>query len=275
MDQNESFPTSVREAIEVARETNVPCEVDGPEGSRHLFYSDRVKMVTVEPEFKPLPERIRQAVRVDDKESAIEYINEYRGDVAAMLFADISNNAITAILDYHEKTQAQRNEHSVTLKLNYSEEWKRWHSRSGKLFPQKDFARFVEENRIDVIRPNGAELLEVVSGMLVLKKVTFNSAVRLDSNTDSFEYSDDSTAVSKSGSIAVPKQFTLRIPVYFGEEPEDVEAFLRHDTSTGQLAIGLELHRPEYVRQAAFKKVAADIKAATGQRVVYGSACAR
>ena len=121
--------------------------------------------------------------------------------------------------------------------------------------------------------PSGAELLEIASDLSAARKVDFRSAVRLDNGSQKFEYNEsvEATSKSKSGSLEVPRMFKLHIPVYYGEPPVNVGAFLRYDIGSGSLSIGVELHRPEYVRQAVFEAVALNIREQTEMRLIFGA----
>ncbi|MCH1933271.1 YfdQ family protein, partial [Shewanella sp. A25] len=77
----------------------------------------------------------------------------------------------TAIVDYHAPDKAAHGAHVAAMALPYSEEWKAWTAIDGKLMPQREFARFIEENAVDVVAPSGADLLEVVRDLQAVRKV--------------------------------------------------------------------------------------------------------
>ncbi len=196
------------------------------------------------------PRYIRQAVTVQTADSLVDYI---------------------AQIDYHAPDQAAMTAHRATLVLPFSEEWTVWNSISGKLKPQLEFARFIEENGADVRAPDAAELLEAVRDLQAHRKVSFIKAVRTASDNESFDYKDESGAVTKAG-IELPTKFKLGIPVYFGEPETEVFAFLRWaiDADKGGLSLGIALHRAEHVRQAVFKQIVGAVAERTNRPAVFG-----
>jgi uncharacterized protein YfdQ (DUF2303 family) len=136
---------------------------------------------------------------------------------------------------------------------------------------QLEFARFLEENAAEVAAPSGAELLEVVRDIQALRKVSFIQAIRTASEAENFEYKVESEATAR-GSLEIPTKFKLSLPIYFGEAPSELFAFLRWDldSDAGMLKIGIKLHRLELVRQAVFKQIVLAVGDATGCPVMFG-----
>lgn len=233
----------------------------------------------------PAPAWVDQRVTVQTTESLVEYVKRFaEGDTS--LFADIATNSIVAVIDYHhgaggrtlressvsETGIAARSAHRATLALPYSVEWKLWSEIDGKLLSQLEFARFIEENAGDIAKPTGADLLETVRDLQAARKVDFRKAVRTDSDNESFEYVDETTASSKKGgSVEIPSRFELRIPIYFGGATYPVGAFLRWRLEEGEgLKLGIKLHNPEHIRQAVFKEVVATAADQIGRPAYYG-----
>jgi uncharacterized protein YfdQ (DUF2303 family) len=214
------------------------------------------------------PRYIKQAVTLQTQESLIAYVNRYKDD-ATVLFADIAANAILATIDYHEKNGASHVAHRALLTLPFSEEWRLWTEISGKLKPQLEFARFIEENGADVRAPDAADLLEAVRDLQAHRKVNFIKAVRTSSDNENFEFQDETKTTTRGG-IELPTKFKLGLPVYFGEPDTEVFAFLRWKLDDGALTLGIALHRVEHVRQAVFKQIVDGVAAATGCPAMFG-----
>jgi hypothetical protein len=99
--------------------------------------------------------------------------------------------------------------------------------------------------------------------------------VRTDSDNESFTVDDSTTLNStrSSDKLELPRQFTLKIPVYFGERPVEMSAFLRWRVDqTEGMKLGIKMWRPEHVRQAMFKEIVLDAAGRTELVAVYGSA---
>ena len=117
------------------------------------------------------------------------------------------------------------------------------------------------------------DTLEAVRDLQAHRKVNFVKAVRTASDNENFEYTDESKATTKGG-IELPTKFKLGLPVYFGEPPTEVYAFLRWaiDSDRGGLTLGIQLHRAEHVRQAVFKQIVLGVSDRTSCSAVFGKA---
>lgn len=272
--------------IDATREISTPTHVLLEDGRRFIVHSDRleVREITSPSWQKPAPERITAHVRADNKASFIEYLKAFTAldepSVQAkefigwpLIFADIKAATMTGVLDYHRHGAPTNCDHKATLRLQYSEEWARWSGISGTLMPQAQFARFLEENHADILAPSGADLLEICRDMSATKKVDFRQAVNLSNGDVRFEFDEQTEAKSKAtgSDLQVPKLFKLSLPVYFGERPTEISAFLRYEPTSGGLKLGIELHRPEFVKQAAFQLIGTEIREATGVPIIYGA----
>lgn len=215
---------------------------------------------------------IRQQVKLTAKHSFVAYMTAFKAG-GSRVFADLVRARFVGAVDYHDPAAVGGShvQHSATFELQESEEWKRWNSIDGKLMKQADFARWLEENLADIAAPEGADVLEVVRDMSAKKNVNFASAVRLANGDTSFEYVEETRAQSKQGHLDVPTMFVLKIPVFYGEPAVEQRAWLRWNIDSGQLAIGIQLYRPAYVRQAVFEQIALDITEGTQLPLHFGA----
>lgn len=216
------------------------------------------------------PKRITQSVTLQNADAMIEYLNRFKGD-DSLLFADVQKSLVVAAIDYHAKDKASLVTHRASLQLPFSEEWKVWSEISGRLLPQLEFARFVEENAPDIKAPDAATLLETVRDLQARRSVNFIQAVRTASDNESFEFSDNTEARTAKGDVELPTKFLLNIPVYFGEPDGEVPAFLRWKLDDGKLQLGIKLNRMEHIRQAAFKMIVAHLHERTDVLPVFGT----
>ena len=239
-----------------------------------------------------LPKVVTQHVKVQTTGSLIDYTNRFKnGD--SVLFADISANSITSIIDYHGEPTASKDAripadaprqatalspdpsprlaiHRATLALPFSLEWQTWTKASGMMMSHVQFATFLEENSYDVVSPVGADLLELCRDLQVIQNVNFGSSVRMG-DTTSIEYKKDADATSK-GSIALPQTIMLSITVYFGEPPVSIQAYMRRQIEDGKLRLGVQLSRAQNVRQMEFHRIVDEVKASVDSlTTVYGT----
>jgi len=237
----------------------------------------------------PLPSYVKQHVTLQDEGSLVLYANKFK-NADTLLFADIDASRIVAAIDYHnipvnnrpgdpnvasvapggDKPSAQLLAHSAVLVLPKSEEWAVWTGMDGKMVPQLDFVRFLEENAPDVVDPDAASLIEACRDMQALRKVNFTSVVRTESNNaERFEYTDENKASSK-GSVEVPNAFKLDLPVYFNGKSYLLDARLRWHLDDGVLRLGIKLLRADKLRQTVFKEIVGAISQGTSLDVLYG-----
>lgn len=222
------------------------------------------------------PAYVNQAVTLQTAESLGDYVERFFGP-GTLMFADIAQSSICAIIDYHAASEGKENAaaahtaHRADLKLPFAIEWLAWKAIDGRLVGQLDFARFIEENAADISAPPAADLFEAIRDIQAHRKVNFTAAVRTSTDNETFEYSEETKAATKNGGIEIPTKFTLRIPVYFGEPSTELGAFLRWKLDDGVLHLGIALHRAEHVRQAVFKQIVLEVAERTACPVVFGS----
>lgn len=270
MDQNTEAGTIAELAV---RAKSAPEVVTAGGRTYVITPSDlAVKDVTNQNDLDALkPTRIRQAVTLQTVDSLVDYVDRFKTD-DTILFADIKASSIAALIDYHAPAASAHVDHKANMVLPFSEEWKTWAGIDGRMMDQLAFARFLEENAVDIVAPTGADLLEVCRDLQAKRKVDFRKAVRTNTDCENFEYTDETTATTKSGGVEVPSKFQLNLPVYFGGEPVTLFAFLRWNLVETSLQLGVKLHRAEHVRQAVFKQIVTAAGERTDRPVVFGTA---
>lgn len=229
-----------------------------------------------------MPKNVTQMPKLQTVQSMIDYVNRFKNP-DTVLFANIDNNDVLAVIDYHGKPTGEVIEgrddgtlpaprlgsHRAALHLPFSQEWQLWNSVSNKLMSHRDFASFIEENAIDVIEPAGAALLEMCRDLHVINDSSFKSSIR-HGDTEKFEYQKNTNATVR-GDVEIPVSITLSIPVYFGEENVHVTAFMRRKIDEGVLSLGVKLSRVESIRQNEFHRIVGDIAGHTNDlTTVYG-----
>ncbi|MFC0243653.1 DUF2303 family protein [Rhodopseudomonas telluris] len=253
------------------RAQGVPSIIKTDDGQVFLLHPAGYDYVEVTPDNSvPVlqPKIIDQAVTLQNVDALVAYVERFKGE-ASLMFADIEASRIVAAIDYHGKDEPSLVKHRGTLALPFSEEWKIWRELDGKLQQQLDFARFIEENNPDISAPPAADLLEAVRDLQARRQVNFIKAVRTSSDNENFEFSDETEARTRGG-LELPTQFVLHLPVYFGEPPTEIRAFLRWRLDEGKLWLGIKLHRAEHVRQAAFRQIVTSVVERTGVDVIFG-----
>lgn len=233
-----------------------------------------------------MPKVVTQTPNLQTVSSMISYVNRFKnGDT--VIFADIKNNRVIAVIDYHKappasnvpatpgapalssEPSARLGTHSAILHLPFSQEWDTWMGTNERLMKHVEFASFLEENAFDVAKPAGADLLELCRDLQVKQDSHFHSSIRMG-DTASISFSKDEDATTKDNMV-LPVSFELSIPVYFGEDNIPLLAFMRRKIGDGTLHLGYKLSRHEQARQREFNRIVSEIGADTGVTTIYGT----
>lgn len=225
-------------------------------------------------EFLPSPAYARAAIKARTQQSLVDYVKRHKTDNTA-IFADVSEGVVVGVIDYHSATNDPAHMvHRVNYVAPVSQEWKVWTDHDGKKLPQADFARFIEENRVDIVSPDGASILEIARSLDARKKVSFKSAVRLDDGTVDLAFSEETTNAGGgiSGKVSIPTEIEIGIPVFYGGARYKMTAFFRYRIEDGRLIMWIDLHRRQQIRDHAFSEIVDGIRASCEGVPVYEAA---
>jgi len=236
----------------------------------HEVGQDRA-FVTLPPEFRvedvskllPPPERIQQRPKLLTAASFCDYVKEFATGATAV-FADEQAAKYVAVLDYHAGPGilAKRGacDHVAAYECPKSDQWNTWLGLNGKMLDQVAFAQFLQANLRDVMEPAPADLLKIALELQVHKSANFQSEVRLDNGQTVFRYEEQIRGSAKGGDIEIPSQFTIGIPVFFGDQAFRLDALFKYRMAEGKLTLGFEILRPLDVYRAAVTAVTAHMR---------------
>lgn len=233
------------------------------EGHDYALVPDGTSLKDLEA-FQEAPRRARANAALQDEASFNAYVELFRVTESSRIFADPQNFRLVFIADYHTPKEPAFGEHRATFTMPKAREWATWRASSGKRMGHVEFAQFIEENQIDIRVPAGAKVLEVARGLSAKRTVQFQSAARLSNGDVDFSYSEETAGTVGKGKAAVPEEFKLGIPVFFGGAAYEVVAKLRYRLDEGKLALWYDLHRPEYIEKDAFDQVIRSVAKQTG-----------
>lgn len=222
-------------------------------------------------EHNPHPERIKGNVTVLDPGSFEEYFTLFH-DPNSRVFADEPSLKILAVLDYHGAGEGgpRWGQHRLTLSLRQSEEWKVWIGSNNKQMTQQSLAEFLEQNSLDVIKPNPADMMEIASDLQATTEVEFGSGLRQQDGQVRFKYTEAVRATVGGGEVKVPERFTIQIPAFIGGERVPMDALLRFRCKEGKLTFWYTLVRPEEVIRSAFIAARNSIASELGITIING-----
>jgi uncharacterized protein YfdQ (DUF2303 family) len=246
-------------------------EHDTPDGGKIIVIPDGYRAERVAPLDKPLT-RIAQQVTMHDRDSFVAYVNRYKGE-ATRVFAEPGFLAggtarMVAVLDYHVPGKPDYGVHVATYAPRYSEQWQRWQKACSAPFKQIEFAEFIEEARADIVDPDAAKLLDVVSTFKASKKVEFDSFARLANGDVTLMYDERTEQKGKSGPL--PETMTLGIPVYFRGSAYKVPVLVRYRMGDGGVKFALKMDRSDLIEDTAFSELTQAVQEATGIDVYLG-----
>lgn len=222
------------------------------------------------------PRRRQGTVHLTRQDSFSQFVQDRRTPEAMPdLYADAAANTLTAIFNPGTEGQPGWNDDRVVLNLTHTPEWLAWTTLDRQQVSQVKFAEFIEDNRADVVNPDGATLLEMVQEFEATTNVEFRSAQRLQNGQRQVTYVEKTegrtTAGAAGGMIEFPGAFTLAIPIFDGLDPTTIEARVRYRVASGNLTIGFVLDDTDRLETEAFDAVLAAVEQDTGLRAYHGT----
>lgn len=236
--------------------------------------------------FTPLPDHIRQRVRLDDAASFIAYVKAFKLHLTRIFGAAVNlaklapgcagGARFTALLDYHEggkDQKAQRVQHVAEYPVPLSLEFSAWLAQNGKAQQQLDFVSFIEANGIDVVNPDSASLMELALNFEAKANVQFQTKIDRTTGGKVLNYSEQIEAGAPAvGQIKVPDGLSISVPVFEGGKKYSLSARLEFRPSGGRLTIAYHLQRPHEALRAAMKDLREEIAGALEIEILTGEA---
>lgn len=231
------------------------------------------------------PTRKRGTTVLNDAESFIAVVNDQK-NASTRLYSTINPPTFTAVFNHHAATPGW-GDHKAEYHAPLSPEWKAWTTANKRQTNQLEMAAFLEANMVDVAyiakaeatadrpaevgSPDGATLLEICRTLEAKKKVNFKSSVRLSDGSTQFTYDEDVSGSAVKGTLAIPDQFSIGIPVFENGDKYRVDVRFRYRISDGgALTMWLELVREHKVIEDAVKQLRAKIAEKTALTVLNG-----
>ncbi len=265
--------------IDAARAHAAPVGIDPTDQKIVAFIvPEGCKLETVDPDDRYLeaPRQLHGKVTVGDVASFQAYVSEFYDDSMTTAWVDAEKFRVDALLNDASRTvdlepwPAWR-DHRATLQLVKTPEWERWRGLNTTMVDQERFARHIEVSEEDITDPSAADLLEIASSFYATTSAEVRSAKRLHSGETQLEWIEETNATAgNKKQLAVPKEFTLRIAPFVGEQPVDVRALFRYRLTNGALKLGYELVRPDDIERAVMNAVAETLRGDI-KRVYIGS----
>lgn len=223
----------------------------------------------------PKPKFVSAAVKVQTAQSLVDYVQRFKTG-NTMIFANLDNYSIEAIIDYHNTTpgedQAEHAAHRAELKLRTSDEWNTWEQSDDVWFTQAKFARFLTENSMDAVLPSsGSSLYEIVLDLEGEGTVRVKKQMRSGHSGQGTSGAQVDKRIQTGSGDGLPSEFIVRIPVFVGRPAVDLRAFFMDEIDDGKILLGYQLSRAKQAKDDEVEKIVQEIGAITGCPVILGS----
>jgi uncharacterized protein YfdQ (DUF2303 family) len=277
MDQNENIHSDIASAFNQGREQNQIVEFSLPGGDVAeilVTHKDSKPNLELFEKLLPAPLHCATDVTLHDAQSFAEYVNKF-GDDDTMVFINLREAKFVAIIDYHRAdNDPQHGHHRVTYQCPKTPEWNTWLKHSGEKMDQKEFALFIEDNAEEIIKPEGAQMLEIAGSLQATNKHDFSSAIKLDNGEVQFAYNEviDGKA-GKNGQLAIPTEITVQLQPFQGGPAYERKARFRYRISNAGLIMWYDLVRPQKCIEDAVQDTLTQIKTqVSGTTFLMGNA---
>ena len=216
----------------------------------------------------PAPTRKRGDTKVQDQAGFLAVFKRHQTADSTVIYADRHAAVFRAVFNDDTTEQAGWKDHTATYACPKSNEWQVWTKNDGVKMTQEQFARFIEQNLVDIYEPAAANMLEISRELVAKKSANFSSSIRLSNGSHQFHYDEDIKGSTKSGNLEVPETFVIGLPVFLNGDAYKIEARLRYRIKEQQLEMWYELVRPHDIYEDAFNAVHKAIAEATGREIV-------
>lgn len=272
-------PKSEAEAVAlITREGMQPIQSTTSDACPILFWPKSEKVQSLE-HLQHHPRRKRATVALTDYHSFIAYL-ELHKEPGTLIFAQLTETSgrFVAVIDYHhanDKSSTSNGrprwgEHRCALEMKHSPEWLRWLAVDGENLGQEGMALFLEDNRLDILEPLAADIIDIAKSISAESGSKFKSAIRLDNGDRKLLFETDTQArAGATGELTIPEKLKLRMPVFENGPAYEIEAFFRYRLEGG-LKLRLDFIRPHKVVELALLEARNAIHTATQLPILAG-----
>lgn len=150
------------------------------------------------------------------------------------------------------------------MKLRESDKLKHW-KQAGDWMKQKDFAEFLEDHALDVVTPEGSDLLEIVSDLEATSSGSFKGKVSLQNGDVSLAYQNETET-----NVEIPKEIKLGIPLFEHGQRYSLTGRLRFRVHGGEVYFKIMLVNLDDAKRQEFSEMVGQIKEKIDEPVIEG-----
>jgi uncharacterized protein YfdQ (DUF2303 family) len=242
------------------------------EGVPHVVVPDGCRLQSLE-SLNPAPQRIKASPAFANVDGFVDYVGEFARE-GSRIFVDKKHWRFTTVFDAHAPGQPSWCDHSASLTMELSHEWKQLLSVNGKKMAPQELAEYIEENLEYFIGPvEGAELLTMAQNLKLDLKGDLNIATSTQSGLRELIIRDDSVVKGQSGekTMAFPEKVELAMRIFDHDSTYKVTAYLRYRASKDGIVFWFKIVNPDDIQEGAFDKIVSLVREQTALKTLYGT----
>jgi uncharacterized protein YfdQ (DUF2303 family) len=221
-------------------------------------------------EYQDNPSRPKGVAILANKESFVEYVERCAVEGTSVIFASYRwERRIEAVFNYHMpgNGEAGWGDYGAVYEPNLDVGYQVWMRMNSVTMSQEEFAAHVEARILDFHQPPAAEMLSLAENFETSREMKYSKSIRQSDGSVSLAYENKEGA---PGSVKIPREFTILLPIFQGEDPSWVTARLRHRLQEGKLAIWYEIVEAEKRVEEAFLRITKEVRENTGVPLFMG-----
>ncbi|HWL29593.1 MAG TPA: DUF2303 family protein [Burkholderiaceae bacterium] len=200
------------------------------------------------------PARNKRNALLGDEQSFIAFVNRQKTENTDLYYG-VNPPRFKAIFNGSRAGAPDWEDDTATFQCECSPSWLEWESHDREPMNQEAFSLFIERNLPDIIEPEAASLLEIVTTLQAKKKVNFVSGLRLSNGANQFTYEEQIDGSAAKGNLQIPESIFLGMPVFVNGVHYRVEAKFRYRIHDGRLSMWYELVRPHVIVEDAVSEL--------------------
>lgn len=243
-------------------------------GNERLFVGNMMREVVVRALNPKLPDDIAADQEFVEPDSFAGYVNLFK-TASTILFASLEGNAtplIEAAIDYHNGSDGtkggtpNRCNHHATLLCPFDPDFVSWKAKMDEPLSQAELSHFLEDMMHTIATPPGANLLEAINDLNMVKDVTFKSYKNDRDGSVRLTYDEE---VGNSGSLVLPEEIGLVLPIFRGAGNVSINVKLRIRLDRGKCSFLLVAPMLHKTIRDEFRNIVEDAATITERPAFY------
>lgn len=207
------------------------------------------------------PTSLKASIAFEDLDGFLRYVKARSIKGMSVVFLTIVSGSqlrAVAVIDYHgEDGVPGWCDHVAVLTLEPSPAFQKWIDAAGRWMSQEDFATFIDDNAVDVDRPESASLVEMALKLEGTSAAKFTAKRDPATGSCTMSYEED----NQTGAVKVPRELELLLPVLDESKVEGVKVALMWRLNNGRPTFAIRIPALERIVERACKAVAEELKA--------------